>query len=34
MLIFEYFKQLEKIKHEELERKPTVVKGYRKEKNQ
>jgi phage regulator Rha-like protein len=32
MLIFEYLKQLEKIKHEELERKPTVIKGYKKEK--
>lgn len=32
MLIFEYLKQLEQIKHQELERKPTVVKGYKKEK--
>lgn len=32
MLIFEYLKQLEQIKHQELERKPPVVKGYKKEK--
>ena len=32
MLIFEYLKQLEQIKHQELERKPTVVKGYKEEK--
>jgi len=32
MLIFEYLKQLEQAKHEELERKPPVVKGYKKEK--
>jgi hypothetical protein len=32
MLIFEYLKQLEQIKHEELERKPPVIKGYKKEK--
>lgn len=31
-LIFEYLKQLEQIKHEELERKPPVIKGYKKEK--
>jgi len=32
MLIFEYLKQLEQIKHQELERKPPVIKGYKKEK--
>lgn len=33
MLIFEYLKQLEKTKHEELERKPKIIKGYRKDDN-
>jgi len=32
MLIFEYLKQLEQIKHQELERKPPAIKGYKKEK--
>jgi hypothetical protein len=33
LVIFEYLKQLEKTKQEELERKPTVIKGFKKEKN-
>jgi hypothetical protein len=33
IVIFEYLKQLEKIKHKELKRKPPVIKGYRKDKN-
>jgi hypothetical protein len=32
LVLFEYIKQLEHIKHEELERKPPVIKGYKKEK--
>jgi phage regulator Rha-like protein len=32
LVLFEYLKQLEQIKHQELERKPPVVKGYKKEK--
>jgi hypothetical protein len=32
ILIFEYLKQLEKIKHEEPERTPKIIKGYKKEK--
>jgi len=32
LVIFEYLKQLEQAKHEELERKPPVIKGYKKEK--
>ena len=33
MIIFEYLKQLEQAKHKELERKPKIIKGYRKDKN-
>ena len=32
-VIFEYLKQLEQVKHEDLQLKPPVVKGYRKDKN-
>jgi phage regulator Rha-like protein len=32
LVLFEYIKQLEQIKHEELKRKPPVIKGYKKEK--
>ena len=33
MLIFEYLKQLEQVKQEELEQKPRkIIKGYRKDK--
>lgn len=34
MVIFEYLKQLEQAKHQEFERKPPFIKGYRKDKNQ
>jgi len=34
MLIFEYLKQLEQTKREELERKPKNIKGYGKDKHQ
>jgi Zn-dependent M16 (insulinase) family peptidase len=34
LVIFEYLKQLEQSKREELERKPPFIKGYRKDKNQ
>jgi hypothetical protein len=33
MVIFEYLKQLGKIKHKELNQKPPIIKGYRKDKN-
>jgi hypothetical protein len=33
MVIFEYLKQLEKIKHKELNQKPPIIRGYRKNKN-
>jgi len=33
LVIFEYLKQLEQVKHKELERKPKIIKGYRKDKN-
>ena len=34
MVIFEYLKQLEQVKHKEIKRKPPVIKGYRKDKGQ
>ena len=33
LVIFEYLKQLEQTKHKELERKPKIIKGYRKDDN-
>ena len=33
MFIFEYLKQLEQTKHKELEQKPKIIEGYRKDKN-